>query len=203
MAQAIQPAGITAVDPFAQERYVARRNFFNFLGVTCRMLTLDGRLLCKVHQKAFRLKENITIFADEGQTQPLLTIQARQIFDFSAAYDVVDNRTGEKVGALKRKGLKSMLRDEWAVLDVNDNEVGKVQEDSMLLALLRRFLSNLIPQNYTFELHGQPVADVQGTWNPFIVRYTIDLTRDQRRALDRRLAMAAAVLLLTIEGKQN
>ena len=33
-----------------------------------------------------------------------------------AAYDVTDSQTGEKVGALRRKGFKSILRDEWLEL---------------------------------------------------------------------------------------
>ena len=175
---AIQPVGTTALDPFAQDVYIARRNFFNFLGIKCQILTLQGQLLCSVHMKAFKLKEDITVYADAGHTTPLLSIKARQILDFSAAYDVVDARTGEKVGALQRKGLKSMLRDEWTILDAADNPILRLQEDSMFLALLRRFLSNLIPQNYTIDQNGTPVAVVQGTWNPFIVRYTIDLKQD-------------------------
>ncbi|NIA15532.1 MAG: hypothetical protein GWP08_15830 [Nitrospiraceae bacterium] len=52
----------------------------------------------------------------------LLCIQARSILDFSAAYDVVDSTTGEKAGALKRKGLKSILRDAWIIMDADDRE---------------------------------------------------------------------------------
>ena len=48
----------------------------------------------------------------------LLSIQARQIIDFSAAYDVYDGSTGSKVGALKRKGMKSILRDECEIREV-------------------------------------------------------------------------------------
>jgi hypothetical protein len=44
---------------------------------------------------------------------------------------------------------------------------------------------------------------VVGTWNPFLVQHTMDLTRNRQQYLDPRLALAASVLLLTIEGKQN
>jgi len=62
---------------------------------------------------------------------------------------VVDSAYNQKVGALRRRGLQSILRDEWEVLDANDNVIGKLFEDSMGLALLRRFLlGSWLPQNY-------------------------------------------------------
>jgi hypothetical protein len=149
------------------------------------------------------LKEDITVYRDRGMTQPLLGIKARQIIDFAAAYDVVDLTTDEKVGAFKRKGWRSILRDEWQIMDAYDEVVGHIIEDSQLLAFLRRFLSNLIPQNYTVEVDGQPVGEFRGTWNPFIVKYSVLWQPDSDQALDPRMGVAAAVLLMTIEGKQG
>jgi hypothetical protein len=203
MSTAIQPVGPAALDPWAHDLYLARRNVFNFLGIKCRILTLQGQLICAAYLKAFKLKEDITVYADLAQTTPLLQIQARQILDFSAAYDVFDARTGEQVGALRRKGFASLVRDEWTIMDPADQPILRLQEDSLLLALLRRFLTSLIPQNYTIDCGGRPVAVVRGTWNPFVVKYEVDLRRDTHRVFDRRLALAAAVLLLTIEGKQD
>lgn len=202
MAQAIQPV---AQNPIAhvQHKYVARRNFFNFLGIKCQIQTPEGHPFLFVHLKAFKLKEDITVYADANHTQPLLSIKARQILDFSAAYDVVDVTMNQKLGALRRKGLKSILRDEWEILDPHDQVVGLIQEDSMGLALLRRFLSNLIPQNYTMTLGGQEVAHMNGTWNPFIVMHTMDLSMDTQGWVDKRLAIATSVLLMTVEGKQG
>ena len=63
--------------------YVARRNFFNFLGITCRILDKAGGLLFFIKMKAFKLREDITIFRDAARTQPLINIKARQILDIS------------------------------------------------------------------------------------------------------------------------
>lgn len=202
MSQAIQPAGQHPL-ALVQHAYTARRNFFNFLGIKCEIYTPEGQPFLFVHLKAFKLKEDITVYADPGQTQPLLSIKARQIIDFSAAYDVFDLGQQTKVGALRRKGLKSILRDEWEILDVHDQVVGLVQEDSMALAMLRRFLSSLIPQNYTVTLGGHQVGAVEGTWNPFIVKHTMNLSHDVHGQFDRRLALATSVLLMVIEGKQG
>lgn len=193
----------TDLVPFTQQSYVARRNFWNFLGIKCRILASSGDLLYYVKLKAFKLKEDITVYRDRGMTEPLLGIKARQIIDFAAAYDVVDLTTDEKVGAFKRKGWRSILRDEWQIMGANDEVIGRIIEDSQLLAFLRRFLSNLIPQNYTVEVDGQPVGEFRGTWNPFIVKYSVLWQPDSDQGLDPRMGVAAAVLLMTIEGKQG
>jgi len=202
MTSAIQHGAPSALAALGRG-YVARRNLFNLFGIKCRILSLDGRPLLFVHLKAFRLRECITVYVDEAMSQPLLGIQARQIIDFSAAYDVFDHSTGQRVGALRRRGLKSILRDEWDILDVADQVIGQLIEDSQLMALLRRFLSNLIPQNYHLSIHGKTSATFTGTWNPFVVKHTVDLSADTEGLLDPRLALAASVLLLTVEGKQG
>ena len=39
----------------------------------------------------------------------------------------------------RRKGLKSLLKDEWTIMDPSDREIGLIKEDSALMATLRRF----------------------------------------------------------------
>ena len=70
--------------------------------------------------KAFKLKEDIRLYTSEDMQTEVLSIQARKIIDISSAYDVIDSLTGAKVGALKRKGLKSILKDEWIIMDAED-----------------------------------------------------------------------------------
>ncbi|MFQ5817036.1 MAG: hypothetical protein ACE5H2_03650 [Terriglobia bacterium] len=191
------------MDPFALDELVARRKVLALFTPKFHIYDQFGSLVAYVEQKAFKLKEDIRVFADEQKQQPLLHIQARQVLDFSAAYDVVVAATQEKVGALRRKGLKSLLKDEWLILDATDQPIGHLREDSALLATLRRFLTNLIPQNYHVEVHGQPVGEIKQHFNPFVLKYSVDLRADPGRQFDRRLALAAVVLLLAIEGRQQ
>jgi hypothetical protein len=207
--QAIQHAGGAGIQPVVPDVFVARRNFFNFFGISCRILTLEGLALFFIRLKAFKLREQIGVFRDEARTLQTLGIQARSILDFGATYDVTDVATGQRVGSLRRKALKSVLKDEWEILDAYEQVMGRVCEDSWLMAILRRFLSNLIPQSYTYywgpqgEEAAQSFGEIRGTWNPFIVGFTVDLTRDPGHRFDRRLALASAVMLMTIEGKQG
>ena len=187
---------------FSFDRYLLKRQVFALAG-KFRFFDPNGRLVLFSEQKMFKLREDIRVYSDESKTQEVLMIKARQIMDFSAAFDVVDSTTGQKVGALRRKGLASILRDEWEVLDTGDNVVGKLFEDSMGLALLRRLLSGLIPQNYDITMGTDRVADLKQAFNPFAYQLNIDFSMDISRRLDRRLGLAAGILLAAVEGRQS
>jgi len=47
--------------------------------------------------KKFKLKEDIRVYADENKNNEVLSLQARSIIDFSAAYDVYNTATHEKM----------------------------------------------------------------------------------------------------------
>lgn len=188
---------------FQFNQYVLKRQVFALTG-KLRFYNPQGQLVLFSEQKMFKLREDIRIFSDEQKTQEVLAIKSRQIIDFSAAYDVVDSATGEKVGALRRKGLKSIFRDEWDVLDANDQIIGSLFEDNMGLAMLRRFvLGSLLPQNYDLTINNQRVADLKQRFNLFRYEMDLDFSMDGERRLDRRIGLAAAILLAIIEGKQD
>lgn len=188
---------------FQHTTYLVRKKFFKMFGGAFHIFGPNEQLAFYSKMKAFKLREDIRLYTDEGMHTEVLTIKARQILDVSAAYDVVDPATNEKVGVLKRKGLKSVLIDEWVIMDANDREIGFVKEDSLALALIRRFLINLIPQTYFGEINGARVCTFKQNFNPFTMKVTLDFSSDTQSLLDRRLGIAAAVLLCAIEGKQN
>jgi uncharacterized protein YxjI len=188
---------------FQYNQYLLKRQVFALTG-KLRFYNPQEQLVLFSEQKMFKLREDIRIFADEQKSQEVLAIKARQIIDFSAAYDVVDSASGQKVGALRRKGLKSILRDEWEVLDPNDQVIGLLFEDNMTQALLRRLLlGSWLPQNYDLTMSEQRVADLKQRFNLFRYEMDIDFSMDSARRLDHRLGLAAATLLAIIEGRQD
>ena len=188
---------------FIFDHYLLKRQVFALTG-KFRLYDPQGRLVMFSEQKMFRLREDIRVYADESKSRELLYIQARQILDFSAAYDVIDSQSRMKIGVLRRKGLKSIVQDEWELLNASDQPVGILHEDSMAQALLRRFLlGTLLPQNYDLLLADTRVADLRQRFNLFRYELDIDCSMDTARRLDRRLAIAAGILLATVEGKQS
>src|SRR5215213_7065482 len=165
---------------FQYPTYLIRRQFFKVFGAAFHLYGPDGELLFYSKQKAFRLKEDIRLYGDESATEEVLTIHARSWLDFAAAYDVVDTQLGEKVGGLKRRGFTSMVRDEWTFMDANDQDIGTIQEDSAVLALVRRFVpyGDFIPQKYAGTVQGQPVCEFRQHFNPIIQKITLDFSMD-------------------------
>ena len=69
----------------------------------------SGRLLMYVKQKAFKLREAITIYSDREQTRPLYHVNADRVIDFSATY-AITAADGTYVGAIRQQGMKSFWR---------------------------------------------------------------------------------------------
>jgi uncharacterized protein YxjI len=197
------PAAAETGAAFQHDSYLIRRKVFHLAGGVFHIYDPQGGLAAYSRQKAFKLKEDIRLYTGEDMQTELLTILARQIIDFSAAYDVIDPATQAKLGALRRRGWRSAWRDEWVILDAFDAEVGMICEDSTAMALLRRFVTPLIPQKYHTEMRGQQVGFYRQHFNPFVLKLQVDFSMDRAGLLDRRLGIASAVLLCAIEGRQH
>jgi hypothetical protein len=171
-------------------------------GAKFHIYDANNKLLGFSEQKAFKLKEDIRVYTDESKSDERVVIKARSIIDFGAAYDVYDSKQQKKVGALKRKGWSSLVRDSWIVMDADDREIGTLQEDSMVMALVRRFLSNLIPQKFHLsDQAGTGLASFRQHFNPFVFRLTVTIYDGS--PLSPLLVLAAGVLLVAIEGRQQ
>ncbi len=198
------PASIPEI--YRQETFVATRQLFKLLGAAFRLETTDGRLLAYSRQKAFKLREDIRVYSDEAQTEELLFIQADRMVDWSASYRVTDTQAGEVVGALRRKGWSSMLRDSWEILDEHGTVRGRVVEESSWKALVRRVVelaTLLLPQTFLIEIDGQVVGTMKQNFLGIPPKFTVDLSDDADGRLPRPLAVATVVLLLAIEGRQS
>ncbi|MBW4514352.1 MAG: hypothetical protein KME11_03925 [Timaviella obliquedivisa GSE-PSE-MK23-08B] len=104
----------------------------------------QGKLLFMVRQKAFRLKEAITVYGDEQETTSLYHLKADRIIDFSARYNFTDN-TGTVIGGVKRKGMQSLWSARYNIFDggTNENAVLTIQEDNPWVKVGDALLSEL------------------------------------------------------------
>lgn len=186
----------------AKYQYTIRRKVFTLFGAKFHVYNENDELIGFSKQKAFKLKEDIRVFTDKAATAPLISIKARSIIDFSASYDVVDKKVGQSLGALRRKGMASFVRDAWEVLDANDRPIAKIEEDSMFLSLLRRFLvGSLVPQKFVLRnSEGTVFAKFSSNFNPFVQKLKVDVY--ENCPLQPMLVLAAGILLVAVEGRQ-
>lgn len=185
--------------------YLIRRKVFKLFGAAFHIYDPQWRLIGFSNQKAFKLKEDIRVYTDESMSQEMLLIQARQIIDFSACYDIYDSETERLLGSWQRKGISSIFRDSWILLDDCGNKIGEIKEDSLILALFRRFICNLIPQGYKLLLGEQEqkteVASYKQCFNPFIFKLKVNVMPECK--LPPQLVLAGGILLTAIEGRQQ
>ncbi|MDO5653140.1 MAG: hypothetical protein Q4G39_03450 [Brachymonas sp.] len=102
-----------------------------------------GRHIAYVKQKLFKLKEDIRIFSNEEQKNLLYTIAADRIIDFTASYSFEDARTGQDLGSIKRKGMRSLWKAAYEVHDAFGRPQYFVSEESAFTRLLDGIFSIL------------------------------------------------------------
>jgi uncharacterized protein YxjI len=109
---------------------------FKILAVAPQIFIRDaaGEELMYVKQKLFRLKEAISVFADQSQANQIYSIQADRIMDFSARYNFA-NHQGASLGAVKRQGMRSLWKASYDVLD-GDTVKFHIQEENAFVKLM-------------------------------------------------------------------
>lgn len=167
-----------------------------------------GTPVCFVRQKRMKLREDIGFFADESQTDELFRLKARSVIEVHGRYDVVATG-GEPIGVLQKVFGKSLLRSTWRVLDPSDKEVAIARERSLPVAILRRgievvpYVGPLIPVPYNFEIVSgdKPLGSLTRAFGKIRDQYALDLSGDPERTVDRRLAIALAIALDTLQNR--
>lgn len=103
---------------------------FKLLALSSQITITDGggNLLGYAKQKKFKLKEDIRIFTDASQTTEIYSIKADKIIDFSAKYSIFDSQDGGKLGAIRRRGMKSLWSATYEITDAQDAQIFEVKE---------------------------------------------------------------------------
>jgi hypothetical protein len=199
--------------PFEYDRYLVDqlvRPIVNLYRVTPLAAgeTPAGPPIAYVRQKKMKIKEEIRFFADEAETEELFQIKARSWLDTGGSkYDVVDAQDGN-VGLLEHVFGKSLFRSTWRISATEGEEVATARERSQVLAIVRRLIDfvpdvgGLIPIPYNFDiLAGEQVVGKMDRKFQLRDRYVLDLSGDPGKKLDRRLAIALAIGLDTLQNR--
>ena len=169
-------------------------------------ISANGQPIAFVRQKRLAIKEDIRFFADEDEREELFRLKARALMEFGGRYDVTTS-DGERIGVLGKVFGKSLLRSTWSIMDANEQEVAVAKERSQLWAIVRRVIDavpygDFIPIVFHFridhgEMHLGDFTRAIGVRD----RYTLDLSGDGERTIDRRLAIALAIALDALQSR--
>jgi uncharacterized protein YxjI len=204
------------VDPNAHDRFILRQRFRPIVNQYEFSLPQGdgdqpGPPFCFVQQRRFKFKEDIRFYADDSRSVELMRIKARQRFDPRARYDVTAD-DGTKIGEIQKVFGASLLRSTYRLYDPNGAEVATATEQSLPVALFRRavgfvpYVENVadwlpIPYHFTFERDGQVLGAHRRHIGKLRDIYTIDMSGDPERTVDRRLVLAIAVGMDALQAR--
>lgn len=101
-----------------------------------------GQSVCFVHQKLFRLREAVTVYRDPSKSKVLCNIQADRIIDWSASYHFVDAE-GEMFGAVRRRGMRSLWKAHYEVLDEHNTHISTITEENPMAKVFDSLFSEV------------------------------------------------------------
>ncbi|MFN0010679.1 MAG: hypothetical protein ACKVS8_03445 [Phycisphaerales bacterium] len=189
----------------ATERYTIRRKVFRLFGAGFHVHDPAGKVVAFCEQKAFRLREDLRVYTDDSKATEFFRIGTQQVLDFAATY-TASLPDGQPLGSLRRKGLKSLLRDEWEVCGAGGEPLAVLREDSGAMAIFRRLADGvawLSPQTFQMtHADGRHLATLRQHFNPFVYRLGVAIHAEDPD-IDDLLILAAACLVAAIEGRQS
>jgi hypothetical protein len=177
-----------------------------------RVTDAAGRLLFYVKQKAFKLKEAVTVFADAEQTQPLYTINADRVLDFSARYHI-NETSGFSLGTLQRQGRRSLwsahyevLRGGGSVMQIREENPWVKVGDALLtqIPIVGIFSGYLFNPAYlvTRADNGAPLMRVKKEKAFLEGSYSITRTGELSEN-DDRLAVLSVLMMVLLERSRG
>jgi len=170
------------------------------------LLTLIGSFLIGFMViLAMIAKRHVTFFRDDNKQESLLEVFQDKKFQFPIASYTIKDKTGAVIAYLKKNYVHNILRKKWHCTYPDGSLCCIAVEDSIILSLLRRVLSDFYGLLRTNFIITTPDPDeIIGEFNrkfTLLDRYVLDLTGDSNRYLDRRIGLALGVMLDTGENR--
>jgi hypothetical protein len=178
------------------------------VGAQLEVVDAGGTLVSYVKQKAFKLKEDVTIFADRQQTQPVFHLKANKVIDIGATYAITTD-DGRPVGSVKQRGMRTFWKATYDVLDVNGETVAMIHEENPWVKVLDGLIGQIPIAGFLLQQWVSPAYVVEGTEGvrylrlrkrPSLIerRFELDRENELPRELER-VAMPAVLMVVLLE----
>ena len=137
---------------------------FKILAINPQVKVTDaaGQTVLYVKEKAFSLKLDIKIYADESQQQQLYQVKADKILAVNVPFSITTPE-GKLVGKVVRPGMRSLWKATYQIFDHNEVEVAVVHEENPWIKVADSLLSDvplvhmLLNPAYLVDHNGQTV----------------------------------------------
>ncbi|MFP4608459.1 MAG: hypothetical protein ACLFNY_02635 [Candidatus Aenigmatarchaeota archaeon] len=143
-------------------------------------------------------KEGLAVYTDESKSEELFSIKQKSLTKFTGLFEVMAS-DGSVVGYLRRKGFRSLVRDEWSVLDPEKETIGSARSDYLLKDIARMKYLKKIPYRYELYHGGKKIGVYKQRLTLLRNSYKMQIKEDG--GLDRRLLLSLAICLDAVEEK--
>jgi uncharacterized protein YxjI len=149
-------------------------------------------------------KRHVNIYRDKSKQEPLLKVLQDKKFEIITATFTLRDTNGD-LARFRKNYLYDIFRKQWNCYAPDGSLICMAKEDSIILALLRRFLGTFFGLLRTnFIIVQGNTENVIGEFNrnfTILDRYVLDMSADKHHVLDRRIAVALGVMLDTGERR--
>jgi hypothetical protein len=172
----------------------------------------DSRTVAFVKQKLFKLKEDISIYADESKAELLFNIKADRWIDFSAAYSIT-HADGKELGKIARKGWRSLWKAKYLLIDQHQKEQFTIEEENgwvkvwdnllgeiPIIGLLTGYFFN--PSYAVMDLDGEKMARLKKQASFFGRKFEITQLSDMDNDDDERV-MVGLMMMVLLERRRG
>jgi uncharacterized protein YxjI len=177
------------------------------IGTRVRVVDAAGRQVAYLRKKKFRLKEDIRVYEDEGQSRSLFRIRADRVVDFGASY-AVSGPDGRPLGAVRQRGMRSLWKSTYEVTDPNGKTIGVIHEENPFVKVLDS-LAEALPfadalgglffnPAYLVDLGGETVLRMKKERSVFESRFRLDKLGDFSEE-EEELLLASLMMVLLLE----
>lgn len=185
---------------------------FKLIALAPRIIVTDstGQQVAFVHQKTFKLKEDIRIYSDESKSREIYRIGADRVLDISAKYHFIDSTNNQPLGYVQPKALRSIWRSTYVVYDVNGKPLYHIKEDNPWVKIgdallsevpvLGLFTGYFLNPSYTAYRGGdeedtsEPVMKL--TKQPAFFESQFTLTQEASISPQEEMSLLLAILLM-------
>jgi len=173
-----------------------------------------AQLIAFAQQKRLTFREKVLFYSDKEKTQPIFTLRAEKVLDVHGKY-IVEDMEGNFIGQFKKEFKQSLLKSTWSILNANEQPKLTVTENSLTLALFRRF-AGLLPiigdlveiivmfLRYHFSLIDTTTGQEVGRYQKITLfrdHYKLVMTDEAFAQEDWRVIAAMAVALDALQSR--
>jgi hypothetical protein len=140
------------------------------IGTRIRVTDATGRQVAYARKKKFKLKEEVRVYENESQNRLLFRMKADRMIDFSARY-AISGPDGHPIGAVGRRGMKSLWSSSYVLADSSAEEIGAIREEDAWVKVLDGVMESVpfgdamgglfFNPAYLADLRGHDVLRVQ------------------------------------------